>query len=70
MIAQCYGIVIHLVERRIHGLSATDIRQDSALIDVATIEQQQFPGIVVFASSAYVVGLIGNIGQPIVVRTR
>ena len=70
MVTQCYGIVIHLVKRHIHRLTTTDIRQDGTLIDVTTIKQQKLLGIIVCASSTYIVGLISNISQAIVVRTR
>ena len=70
MVTQRYSIVVHLVKRHIHGLTTTDIRQDRTLVDVATIKQQKLLGIIVCASSTYIVGLISNISQAIVVRTR
>ena len=69
MVAQRHGVVVHHVESHVKGFPALDVRENSALIDVAAIQQQQFLRVVVGATAADVVGLVGHVRQPVVVGT-
>ena len=40
------------------------------MIDIAAIQQQQFLRVVVGATAADIVGLVGHVRQPVVVGTR